>query len=64
MTARTDRGSATATTVGRPFPQAIEVAGLERSFGGVVVLAGVDLELGFFSRHRHVQLHRQLTESV
>ena len=39
MTARTDRGSATATTVGRPFPQAIEVAGLERSFGGVVVLA-------------------------
>ncbi len=25
---------------------------------------GVDLELGFFSRHRHVQLHRQLAESV
>jgi len=23
---------------------------------------GVDLELGFFSRHRHVQLHRQLAE--
>jgi ABC-2 type transport system ATP-binding protein len=45
MTAGTDRVSATATTHGRPFPQAIEVAGLERSFGGVVVLAGVDLEL-------------------
>ena len=25
---------------------------------------GVDLELGFFSRHRHVQLHRQLAENV
>ena len=45
MTARTDRGSATATTVGRPSPPAIEVAGLERSFGDAVVLAGVDLEL-------------------
>jgi glycine/D-amino acid oxidase-like deaminating enzyme len=25
---------------------------------------GVELELGFFSRHRHVQLHRQLTEHL
>jgi sarcosine oxidase subunit beta len=25
---------------------------------------GVDLELGFFSRHREVQLHRQLTHSL
>jgi hypothetical protein len=25
---------------------------------------GVDLEVGFFSRHRHVQLHRQLAESL
>ena len=25
---------------------------------------GVDLELGFFSRHRHVQKHRQLVESL
>ncbi len=45
MTARTDLGSATAATVGRPSPPALEVAGLERSFGDAVVLAGVDLEL-------------------
>ncbi len=45
MTARTDVGPATATPVGRSPSPAIEVSGLERSFGDAVVLAGVDLEL-------------------